>query len=126
MQPEAKLSREIQAYAEPRGWLVERTHGNRYQSGFPDLFLAHVDYGQRWVDVKRADHYTFTRAQRIKWPEWERNGVGIWILCYATQDEYNKLFGPPNWRDYWKPEWEAPTRTTVDRLLSECGQAMVP
>jgi hypothetical protein len=88
-----------------RDWCVEVTNGNIYQVGFPDLFLAHKTYGTRWVDVKNLDRYTFTPAQKIKWPLWTEYGVGIWILTAASDAEYQKLFGPPNWRDYWKDSW---------------------
>jgi hypothetical protein len=48
---------------------------------------------------------------------WEQHGVGIWILTSATQAEYDRLFKPPNWRDFWKAKWgELPD---IDKLLSE-------
>lgn len=100
--PEAKIQAEFARYLTARGWLVEQTHGSRYQSGFPDLFLAHRAHGQRWVDCKNPKAYSLTRAQQLKWPAWERAGVGIWIITGATQDDYDRLFGPPNWRDYWR------------------------
>ena len=34
-----------------------------------------------------------------------------------NKEEYDKLFGPPNWRDYWKKSWgDVPD---VDALLDE-------
>lgn len=115
--PETKIRDDLVEYLVPRGWLVEVTHGNAYQTGFPDLLLAHPRWGQRWVDVKVKGRYSFTKAQKIKWPIWERHGIGIWILVAATQEEYDKLFGPPNWRDYWKDSWgELPD---IDALVEE-------
>jgi len=97
--------------------MVEITHGNVYQKGFPDLFLAHRKWGQRWVDCKVAGRYSFTTAQKIKWPIWEDKGVPLWILTAATDEEYAKLFKPPNWRDYWNPSWgQLPD---IDKLLEE-------
>lgn len=80
-------------------------HGNAFQVGIPDLWLYHRRFGYRWVDAKVAGRYSFTKAQKIKWPQWERAGIGIWILVAGTQAEYDKLFGPPNWRQYWKASW---------------------
>lgn len=100
--PEAKIQKDLTEFMEGRGWLVEATHGNAFQKGIPDLFTAHVRHGHRWIDCKVKGRYDFTKAQILKWPLWEQNAVGIWILTAATQDEYDKLFQPPNWRQYWK------------------------
>lgn len=106
--PEWHLQNKIVDYLADRGWLVERLIGNAYQKGIPDLFIHHPKWGSRWVDVKVAGQYSFTKAQKIKWPLWETYKLGIWILTEATQEEYDKLFAPPNWRDFWKPSWELP------------------
>ena len=106
------------AYLKARGWHVERMIGNAFQMGVPDLFIAHPKWGQRWIDVKRpGKNYSFTKAQKLKWPVWEAFGIGIWILTAATQEEYDKLFAPPNWRAYWKESWgQVPD---IDALLDE-------
>ena len=106
------------AYLKVRGWHVERMIGNAFQMGVPDLFIAHPKWGQRWIDVKRPEkNYSFTKAQKLKWPVWEAFGIGIWILTAATQEEYDKLFAPPNWRAYWKASWgQVPD---IDALLDE-------
>jgi len=114
---EFKIQRDLMEHLRLRGWLVERTHGNLFQVGFPDLYIAHPKWGTRWIDVKRPGHYSFTKAQKVKWPIWDSFGIGIWILTAATQEEYDKLFGPPNWRDYWKASWgEIPD---IDDLLDQ-------
>ena len=92
-------------------------HGNAFQRGIPDLYLFKRDIGHRWVDVKQPKKYSFTKAQRIKWPTWDRAGLGIWILNASTQSEYDKLFKPANWLDYWKPSWAMPTEAEMDTLL---------
>lgn len=92
-------------------------HGNAFQRGIPDLYLFRRDIGHRWVDVKHPKRYNFTKAQRIKWPFWDKMGIGIWILTAATQAEYDKLFAPPNWREYWKSSWAMPTEAEMDALL---------
>lgn len=115
--PEWRIQQELIRFLRARNWMVEVTQGNLYQQGFPDLYMSHVKYGQRWVDVKNPVSYTFTRAQRAKWPVWERNGVGIWILTAPTNKEYDKLFAPPNMRKYWKSTWDE--EPTVDDLVDE-------
>lgn len=103
--PEWYIQRDLKDFLADRDWLVEQTHGNLFQQGMPDLFIAHKRMGQRWIDVKNPRSYSFTNAQRVKWPLWEQHGVGIWILTAATQAEYDKLMSPPNWRDYWKKSY---------------------
>ena len=117
--PEHKIQRDLIDYLRVRGWLVEVMHGNAFQRGIPDLYLFHKKWGSRWVDVKNPENYCFTKAQKLKWPMWEKAGLGIWILTAATQSEYDKLFDLPNWRDYWKPSWSLPTPQEIDRLLGQ-------
>jgi hypothetical protein len=115
--PEWHIRQALIGFLEARGWLVEHTHGNLYQTGFPDLYCHHPRWGYRWIDCKQSTKHTFTKAQRHKWPLWEKKGVGIWILTAATQEEYDKLFGPPNWRHYWKNSWgELPD---IDAILEQ-------
>jgi len=103
--PEAKIQAAIIMYLRNLGWHVMETHGNMYQSGFPDLFACHYRYGQRWVEVKNPKSYKFTPAQLEHFPKICANGSGVWILIAATDDEYAKLFEAPNWYQYldtWK------------------------
>lgn len=100
------------------GWLVEVTHGSKFQKGFPDLYLSHPKHGARWVDVKVEGDYDYTQAQRDKWPRWHTHGTGIWIMTGATQDQYERLFKQPNWQDYWKPRYGDPFKEfSLDELL---------
>lgn len=119
--PEWHIQRDVIKFLEARGWHVERMIGNAFQTGIPDLFVAHPKWGQRWIDVKRpGNDYSFTKAQRRKWPLWEKAGIGIWILTAATQDEYDRLFQSPNWKSYWKKSWSrVPTQADIDRMLDE-------
>jgi hypothetical protein len=98
---------------------VERLIGNAFQTGIPDLYLYHPKWGQRWVDLKSPGRYSFTKAQRIKWPLWEKFGLGIWIVTSADQDGYDSLFRPPNWRDFVKRTWKIPTQEDIDKMLDE-------
>lgn len=85
-----------------KGWFVKSTHGNMYQSGFPDLFATHKRFGLRWIEVKRPVGYQFTAAQLEDFPKFTSNGSGIWVLTAATEAEYQKLFRPYNWGAYIK------------------------
>lgn len=97
--PEAYIQEALIKFLELRGWTVMETHGNLYQSGFPDLYCIHEKHKQRWVEVKNPRAYVFTPAQLECFPKINRV-VGVWILTSATEIEYNKLFGPPNWYQY--------------------------
>jgi len=83
-----------------KDWYVKNTHGNEFQSGFPDLYCCNTKYGARWVEVKVAKKYKFTPAQIDSFPKFSANGVGIWILTEATEEQYKLLFGPPNWHTF--------------------------
>jgi len=118
--PEWFVQRDLITFLKCREWHVERVIGNALQMGLPDLYVAHKRWGTRWIDCKRADSkYSFTKAQKRKWPVLDAFGVGIWILTAATQTEYDKLFKPANWRDYAKSTWKIPTREEIDQMLDE-------
>jgi hypothetical protein len=100
------IQQKLTAYLKAEGWHVERMIGNAFQTGVPDLYAAHPKWGTRWIDVKRpGKDYSFTKAQKRKWPVWEAFGIGIWILTGVDQENYDRLFKAPNWRDYWKESW---------------------
>ena len=115
--PEWHIQKALCNFLRTRGWVAEVMHGNAFQRGIPDLYLFHKKWGSRWVDVKHPKKYSFTKAQRIKWPYWDSMGIGIWILTAATQTEYDKLFAAPNWEDYWKKSWDMPTEAEIDTML---------
>jgi hypothetical protein len=104
--PEAIIQREFIKYLKARGWWVERMIGNALQKGIPDIYAFHTEFGDRWIDLKNAKGYEFTIAQRIKWPIWEAHGKPIWIITGWSDEDYDKLFQPPNWRDYWKDKYD--------------------
>lgn len=101
----------IRAKLEADGWLTEKTHGNAYQSGFPDLFCHHPQHGTRWIEVKTPKG-RLTKAQRKKFPVWDSFGVKIWVL--TSEEEVHMLFGTPNWRTWWEP---LPSAADVVTLL---------
>ena len=94
--PEAKIQEDIIKMLRERGWFVKPTHGNMYQHGLPDLFIAKRRYGSRWVEIKNLASFKFTPAQWEDFPRMVAEGVGIWILVAATEAEYQKLFQKPN------------------------------
>ncbi len=100
--PEHGIQEDIMRMLRYKGWLVLRTHGNVYQSGFPDLFCTHSSYGHRWVEVKDPNRTgdPFTPAQRDTFPKLCANGSGVWVLVGADDGEYNKLFKKYNWWQY--------------------------
>lgn len=114
--PEASIQKNLIEFLVEMGWVVKATHGSAYSSGFPDLFCWHPCYGLRWVDVKVEDRFSYTKAQCQTWTEWESKGLGVWIMF--GESCYDKLFGPPNFRDYWKPRYDQYLRD-VDDILSE-------
>jgi hypothetical protein len=99
--PETTLQRKITEFLKIRDWMVKWTHGNLYQSGFPDMYVAHLRYGSRWIEVKIPKPViVFTPAQLENFPEFSAKGVGIWVITAATEEEYAKLFKPANWHWY--------------------------
>jgi len=100
--PEAYIQEAVIKYLRGLGWYVKVTHGNMFQSGFPDLFCCHSKYGQRWVEIKLPDMKgsRFTAAQLEDFPKICANGSGVWIMTAATEGAYKALFGPPNWANY--------------------------
>lgn len=95
--PEAIIQADIVKMLRNKEWMVKETHGNMYQSGFPDLYVAHKRNGARWIEVKNREKYAFTPAQLEWFPQFSASGVGIWILTAATDHEFDKLFLPANW-----------------------------
>lgn len=100
--PEAKIQADLIKLLQSMNWMVKHTHGSLYQSGFPDLYVCHKRYGQRWIEVKNKDAYRWTAAQYKDFPMFLAHGVGIWVLTAATKEEVDKLFKPPNILEYWK------------------------
>ena len=100
IRPEDKIQDAVLMLLRHKGWFVLETHGNMYQSGFPDLFACHSRYGQRWIEIKNPHAYSFTPAQLSTFPKLCANGSAVWILVSATEEEYEKLFKPCNWAMY--------------------------
>lgn len=93
---EADIQEAIVRKLKVQDWFVKSTHGNLYQSGFPDLFCAHKKYGQRWLEVKNPKQYSFTNAQMEYFPLMTAAGVGIWIATDESQVP-DLFFKSANW-----------------------------
>ena len=109
--PERIIQDKIMAMLLVKGWYVMETHGNMYQSGFPDLFATHTKYGIRWIEVKlpAMKGSKFTPAQIECFPKLCANGAGVWILTGDSETEYKNclpdLIGGSTWtllsETYW-------------------------
>ena len=98
------------------GWYVEKTHGNQYQEGFPDLLCMHRRYGERWVECKviRNGSFEFTSAQKRKFPKWITHGARLWLIAgvdfrgstglISLKKAYGLLFKEPNLAFHLNPE----------------------
>jgi hypothetical protein len=96
---EAIIQTAIIARLKVLDWYVKDTHGNMYQSGFPDLFCCHTKYGHRWVEVKcphRSGTSAFTPAQLQEFPKLCAHGSGVWVATTHVDIE-KLLMGPYNW-----------------------------
>lgn len=98
--PESQIQKAWISFLTIRGWHVMVTHGNMYQSGFPDLYITHYTYRHRWVEIKNPGQYVFTPAQLKNFPLMSANGSPIWILGEVSDFEYKKLWRPENWHTY--------------------------
>jgi len=94
------------------GWLVEKSHGNLYQAGWPDLYCFHLAHGHRWVETKTPNG-RLTPAQFETFSRWVEAGVPIWIL---TEPRPDLLLDPPNARA-WLDRYRPAERRTVGRYF---------
>lgn len=99
--PEAKIHAALELYLKSRDWYVKSTHGNQFQAGFPDIYASHQKFGIKWIEVKNPASFSFTPAQIKEFPKMSSCGTYIWILCAATDAEYERLFKPANWMEWF-------------------------
>jgi hypothetical protein len=101
---EADLQRRIKKYLEIGGFHIEIMSCNAYQKGIPDMWVYCPDDDRAWwVDVKKPKGSTLTKSQVQKWTLWDSKGIGVWIL---TECDEAVLYGPPNWKEWWRPRYE--------------------
>lgn len=117
---ESVCQRRVKAALAKHGWHIEVLSCNAFQKGIPDLYAFKADPGgehHRWIDVKRPKGSTLTKHQCQKWPVWEAIGLGVWILTGSEANPEDILFGPPNFRNWWKPRY--------DKFLIRPGSAIL-
>ena len=100
---EQSIQNQIRKRLKEIGWSTRKTHGNKFQAGWPDLYCYHREYGERWLEVKTPTG-RLTKAQRKEFPLWEADGIKIWI-AESAEDVPELLFEEPNWRNWYdEPE----------------------
>lgn len=103
--PERQIQDAIGAKLRKLGWVVKDTHGNVFQFGLPDMYVAHRIHGARWIEVKNPKGYKLEASQREFFHQLASVGVGVWILFSDDDSEIAKLFKPANWiycLEVWK------------------------
>lgn len=98
--PEARVQEKLVNRLRMERWHVEETHGNEYQTGFPDIFACHRSLGSRWIEVKLESGSRLEQSQFDTFQEFTKRKVGVWILTDSDDWEFNKLFQPANWYHY--------------------------
>lgn len=83
--------------------VVDKTHGNMYQPGWPDLYAFHPHRGPKWIEVKTPTG-ELTVAQRARFSCWHVAGVQIHVLCDA---DLTPIYQPGNWFEWLKPAHKA-------------------
>lgn len=92
---EKKIQTRICKALKDEGWWSKWTHGNKFQSGVPDVYAHHKVYGPRWIEVKKPKGSRLEDTQYEVFTAWEERRVGVWVL---TDTDLHLLLEPPNWR----------------------------
>lgn len=96
--PEALGARRLRQYMLKEGWHIEKLHGNKYQSGLPDLLCIHPRHGLRWIETK-APGGKLTGSQVTKFYKFKKYGQQIYVL--ENETHYHRLFDDVgNWERY--------------------------
>ena len=65
--------------------------------GLPDYFMAHIEYGSRWVELKTPEgQLEATQIEMFK--RMHAHGVPIYIV--RGVDDYDCLFRPANYMQF--------------------------
>lgn len=99
--PEAIIQEAIITRLKRNDWYVKVMVGNMFQHGVPDLYVAHRQYGQKWIEVKNPLSFSFTDRQQQNFPLMDAAGVGIWVLFSDSDSELEKLLKPANWLEVY-------------------------
>lgn len=117
---EALIEAEIMELLQKNGWKVDKIVGNMHQQGLPDLLACHPNYKTRFIEVKKPGMKgsSFTAAQLREFPMWYKFGMPLYIITAATDEEYRKLFQPPNVMQYITPYIIRAAGSTSERISS--------
>ena len=67
--------------------VVEKTHGNRYMKGWPDLYAySKVRENHRWIEVKRPNG-KLTPAQASRFRSWEAEGLDVQVATLVPETD---------------------------------------
>lgn len=97
MQNESQIQSRIRDRLHMAGWKTRKIHGNKFQSGLPDLYAYHKIHGQRWIEIKDPKGKLLDSQVKVI-TEFSKYGVGVWIL--ESSADLPKLYGKPNSADY--------------------------
>lgn len=96
--PETDLWRALRTLMQRDGWYVKKMHGSKFQSGLPDVYASHRQFGERWIELK-VDNNTLEQSQISEFGKMSAGGCRIFILRKIS--EYpDVLFRAPNWAHY--------------------------
>ena len=112
---ETQLVQRVRKELHSRGWtLCEKTHGNQFQKGWPDLFCYHPTHGCRWVEVKLPKG-RLTRAQRARFKQWSGAGCGIHVI--TTEKACHELLMQPGNVESWLTKGRISVSTDMRRFV---------
>jgi hypothetical protein len=88
---------EVKKRLELMGWHVEKTHGNLWQIGWPDLMIIRTGV-TKWIELKSTDKNKLRTSQCMKFGMWHRHGVKIYIINRNNLSLLRTIIeGEPNW-----------------------------
>jgi hypothetical protein len=76
--------------------ICDKSHGNMYQQGWPDLYAFHPHRGHKWIEVKTPTG-SLTPAQRARFACWHVAGVQVHVLCNT---DLSIIYQPGNWHEW--------------------------
>jgi hypothetical protein len=91
---------QVRQILEKHGWLVEKTHGNLYQFGWPDLLIARSGT-VKWIELKSSLKDKLRSSQCQRFGLWHRYGVKIYVICREYVPVIERIIdGEPNWMGF--------------------------
>jgi hypothetical protein len=104
--PESGVQTDCKRALEFDGWYVQNIHGNKFQSGLPDLLIWHPRFPGRckWLEIKtKAREYEtnggLSQRQIKKFREMEKWGAEIYVANDPAKVR-DLVRGTPNWSRY--------------------------